>query len=81
MSLIQILSYSQKKEFENPPFLDEKNRDDLFTLPLQLHQELGNFENDSNRIAFIAIYGFFLVQILQINGFRDDFWDLEAKPV
>jgi TnpA family transposase len=59
MSLIQILSYSQKKEFETPPVLDDDTRNEIFTVPMSLQQELENFESDSNRTLFISMYGFF----------------------
>lgn len=59
MSLIQILSYSQKKEFETPPLLDDDIRNEIFTVPMSLQQELENFESDSNRTLFISMYGFF----------------------
>ena len=40
MSLIQILSYSQKKEFETPPILNNDVRKEIFTLPEILFTEL-----------------------------------------
>lgn len=33
MPLIQILSYSQKKEFDTPPILDNDIRNEVFALP------------------------------------------------
>lgn len=59
MSLIQILNYSQKKEFEIPPVLDDATRNEVFALPVPLQQELENLESDANRALFIAMYGFF----------------------
>ena len=59
MPLIQILSYSQKKEFDTPPVLDNDIRNEVFVLPDLLQRELENFESDANRTFFIALYGYF----------------------
>ena len=59
MPLIQILSYSQKKEFDTPPVLDNDIRNEVFALPDLLQRELENFESDANRTFFIALYGYF----------------------
>ncbi|MDD5718045.1 MAG: Tn3 family transposase [Sulfuricurvum sp.] len=59
MPLIQIFSYSQKKEFETPPVLDNDIRNEVFALPDLLQRELENFESDANRTFFIALYGYF----------------------
>lgn len=59
MPLIQILNYSQKKEFESPPALEEKIQKEIFTIPLLMQRELETFENDSNKSIFIALYGYF----------------------
>jgi TnpA family transposase len=59
MPLIHILSYSQKKEFDTPPVLDNDIRNEVFALPDLLQRELENFESDANRTFFIALYGYF----------------------
>lgn len=74
MSLIQILNYSQKKEFEIPPVLDDATRNEIFTLSVSLQQELENLESDANRALFIAMYGFFKLKrfFYPINTFHSD---------
>ena len=74
MSLLQILSYSQKKEFEIPPILDDAKRNEIFTLPVSLQQELDNLESDANRALFVAMYGFFKLKrfFYPINTFNLD---------
>lgn len=61
MPLIQILSYSQKKEFETPPQLESDIRREIFNLPTTLQREVENFENNSNKIFFIWLYGHFKI--------------------
>jgi TnpA family transposase len=59
MSLVQLLNYSQKKEFETPPILDDKTRQEIFNLPTSLLKECEIFESDFSRISFIIMYGYF----------------------
>ena len=59
MPLIQILSYSRKKEFESPPILEGEIRKEIFTLPLLMKRELETFESDVNKLFFITLYGYF----------------------
>ena len=40
MPLIQILSYSQKKEFETPPILNNESRKEIFSLPLAVERQM-----------------------------------------
>lgn len=59
MSLIQILSYSQKKEFESPPTISDETRSELFTLPQAMELQLASIDKDINKINFIVMYGYF----------------------
>ena len=36
MPLIQILNYSQKKEFETPPLFNNESRQEIFLLPIRV---------------------------------------------
>ena len=74
MSLIQILSYSQKKEFETPPILNNDVRKEIFTLPEILFTELQRFESDANQTFFIALYGYFKLNriLYALDSFSSD---------
>ncbi len=74
MSLIQILSYSQKKEFETPPILNNDVRKEIFTLPEILFTELQRFESDANKTFFIALYGYFKLNriLYALDSFPSD---------
>jgi hypothetical protein len=74
MSLIQILSYSQKKEFEIPPVLSNEVRNEIFTIPEILFKELQSFKSDANQSLFIALYGYFKLNRIfyPISSFASD---------
>ena len=74
MSLIQILNYSQKKEFEIPPVLSNEVRNEIFTIPEILFKELQSFESDANKSLFIALYGYFKLNRIfyPISSFASD---------
>ena len=59
MSLIQVLNYSQKKEFESPPLLSDEARSEFFTLPRSMELQLASIDKDMNKLYFIVIYGYF----------------------
>jgi len=52
MPLIQVLSYSQKKEFETPPVLNNDLRREIFALPDLLQREFNKIESDANQTFF-----------------------------
>lgn len=61
MSLIQILNYSQKKEFETPPLLEYEIRQEIFSVSPIIKQQIESIEINSNKVRFIAMYGYFKV--------------------
>lgn len=61
MPLIQILSYSQKKEFETPPVLNNELRQEVFSLPLSLERQMIAIDKAINKARFIAMFGYFKV--------------------
>lgn len=63
MSLIQILNYSQKKEFETPPLLEYEIRQEIFSVSPIIKQQIESIEIDSNKVRFIAMYGYFKVPL------------------
>ncbi len=61
MSLIQILNYSQKKKFETPPLLEYEIRQEIFSVSPIIKQQIESIEINSNKVRFIAMYGYFKV--------------------
>jgi len=61
MPLIQILSYSQKKEFETPPVLNNESRKEIFSLPLAVERQMIAIDKAINKARFITMFGYFKV--------------------
>lgn len=59
MSLIQILSYSQKKEFESPPTISDETRSELSHFLKLWSFNFASIDKDINKINFIVMYGYF----------------------
>ena len=53
MPLIKILTSIQKKEFEEPPILNQELKNEIFKLPNELEQQVYSFNNSNNQIHFI----------------------------
>lgn len=51
MSLIQILNYSQKKEFETPPLLEYEIRQEIFSVSPIIKQQIESIEINSNKFG------------------------------
>lgn len=60
MPLIQILSYSQKKEFETPPVLNNESREEVFSLPLTVERQMIAIDKAINKARFIAMFGYWV---------------------
>ena len=61
MPLIKILTSIQKKEFEEPPILNQELRNEIFKLPNELEQQVYSFNNSNNQIHFILMFGYFKI--------------------
>jgi membrane-bound inhibitor of C-type lysozyme len=61
MPLIQILSYSQKKEFETPLVLNNESREEVFSLPPPIERQMVAIDKAINKARFIAMFGYFKV--------------------
>ena len=61
MPLIKILTSIQKKEFEEPPILNQELKNEIFKLPIELEQQVYSFNNSSNQIHFILMFGYFKI--------------------
>ena len=61
MPLIQILSYSQKKEFEIPLVLNNESREEVFSLPPPIERQMVAIDKAINKARFIAMFGYFKV--------------------
>ncbi len=61
MPLIKILTSIQKKEFEEPPILNQELKNEIFKLPIELEQQVFSFNNTSNQIHFILMFGYFKI--------------------
>ena len=59
MSLIKIITSIQKKEFEEPPILNQELKNEIFKLPNELEQQVYSFNNSNNQIHFILMFGYF----------------------
>lgn len=61
MSLIQILNYSQKKEFETPPLLEYEIRQEIFSVSPIIKQQIESIEiitSPINNLNYgIILYG------------------------
>ena len=61
MSLIKIITSIQKKEFEEPPILNQELKNEIFKLPNELEQQVYSFNNSNNQIHFILMFGYFKI--------------------
>ena len=61
MPLIKILTSIQKKEFEEPPILNQELKNEIFKLPNELEQQVYSFNNSNNQIHFILMFGYFKI--------------------
>jgi hypothetical protein len=61
MPLIKILTSIQKKEFEEPPILNQELKNEIFKLPIELEQQVYSFNNSNNQIHFILMFGYFKI--------------------
>ena len=50
MPLIKILTSTQKKEFEEPPILNQELKNKIFNLPNGLEQQVYSFNNSKKNI-------------------------------
>ena len=81
MPLIQVLSYSQKKEFETPLQLNDEMRREIFALLSLLSQQLYSIDLADNRVKFIAMFGYFKLTrcFYDPNSFHHDDIDYICK--
>lgn len=52
MSLIKIITSIQKKEFEEPPILNQELKNEIFKLPSELEQ-VYSFNNSNNQKIYV----------------------------
>ncbi|MDK2063246.1 DUF4158 domain-containing protein, partial [Aliarcobacter butzleri] len=61
MPLIKILTSTQKKEFEEPPILEDDLKNKIFKLPNTLEEQVYSFNNFNNQIHFMLMFGYFKI--------------------
>ena len=59
MSLIQILTKDEEKIFELPPSFDSFAKNHFFKLTSGISEIILEMKNDSNKILFILMFGYF----------------------
>ncbi|MDD2358657.1 MAG: DUF4158 domain-containing protein [Thiovulaceae bacterium] len=81
MTYIKVLNYSQKKEFETPPQLNDEMRREIFAVPSLLSQQLYSIDLADNRVKFIAMFGYFKLTrcFYDPNSFHHDDIDYICK--
>lgn len=74
MPLIKTLTSIQKKEFEEPPILNHELKSEIFKLPIELEQQIYSFNNSSNQIHFILMFGYFKIthRFFDSNTYYDE---------
>jgi TnpA family transposase len=61
MPRMNILSTSEKDEFDTPPIFNSAQRKQFFETPPDLMQEVNKLRTPANKIAFVLAYGYFSV--------------------
>ena len=59
MPRMNILSNSEKDEFDTPPIFNSAQRKPFFETPPELMQEVNKLRTPANKIAFVLAYGYF----------------------
>lgn len=59
MSVFQILAKEEEKNFELPPKFDSISQNHFFKVPTRIDEIISEMKNDSNKILFILMYGYF----------------------
>ena len=59
MSVIQILTKDEEKIFELPPSFDSFAKNHFFKLTSGISEIILEMKNDSNKILFILMFGYF----------------------
>ena len=59
MAKMKIFSVSEKNTFESPPVFNSIERKQVFDLPLTLTQAINNLKTPTNKVCFLATFGYF----------------------
>jgi len=59
MSILQILTKEEEKNFELPPKFDSLSQNYFFTLTSEISEIISEMKKDSNKILFIFMLGYF----------------------
>jgi hypothetical protein len=59
MSVFQILTKEEEKNFELPPKFDSISQNHFFKVPTRIDEIISEMKSDSNKILFILMYGYF----------------------
>ena len=79
MSYIKILNSTQKKNFELPPKLSSKQREELLNFSQSVKDYVDSLEKDENKILFIMMYLYFRLSYKFFNF--DKFIDKDINYV
>ena len=69
MSLIQILTKDEEKIFELPPSFDSFAKNHFFKLTSGISEIILEMKNDSNKILFILMFGYFKATITPLTKY------------
>ena len=56
-----LLSKDEQKRFDTPPQFTNAQKEYFFKLPAELEERLNAFDNDTSKVTFILLYGYFRV--------------------
>ena len=59
MRIIDILNFSETKEFENPPIFSYQQRKVFFEIPVGLKSKLNEFVSPVNDVGLVTQMGYF----------------------
>ncbi len=68
-----LLSKDEQKRFDTPPQFTNAQNEYFFKLPIELQERLNTFDNDTSKVAFILLYGYFRATYI--------FFKLDSAPV
>ena len=58
-----LLSKDEQKRFDTPPQFTNAQKEYFFKLPAELEERLNAFDNDTSKVTFILLYGYFRVTL------------------